>query len=78
MLLADIEARAGRLRNLGVARLIECADPTLATLIAGDRRLRGRCHLVGDRHLAVPIDREPDFRKALRVLGYILPPENTT
>ncbi|WP_432981266.1 helicase-associated domain-containing protein [Dactylosporangium sp. CA-233914] len=72
-LFADVEARAGRLRNLGMVRLIECADPALATLIAGDRRLRGRCHRVGDRHLAVTIDREPEFRKALRALGYILP-----
>lgn len=34
-LLADLAARAGRLRNLGMVRLIECADPALATLIAG-------------------------------------------
>lgn len=74
-LLADVEARAGRLRNLGMVRLIECADPALATLIAGDRRLRGRCQLVGDRHLAVTVDREPEFRKALRALGYIFPPD---
>jgi hypothetical protein len=72
-LLADVAARAGRLRNLGIARLVECADPALATLIAGDRRLRGLCQPVGDRHLAVAIDREPEFRKALRALGHILP-----
>jgi hypothetical protein len=73
VLFADVEARAGRLRNLGMVRLIECADPALATLIASDRRLRGRCHRVGDRHLAVTVDREPEFRKALRALGYIYP-----
>jgi Helicase conserved C-terminal domain len=72
-LLADVAARAGRLRNLGVVRLVECADPALATLIAGDRRLRGVCQPVGDRHLAIAIDREPEFRKALRALGHILP-----
>ncbi|WP_344505262.1 helicase-associated domain-containing protein [Dactylosporangium maewongense] len=72
-LLADVEARAGRLRNLGVVRLVECADPALATLIAGDRRLRGLCQRVGDRLLAVAVDREPEFRKALRALGHILP-----
>jgi len=75
-LLADVEARARRLRNLGLVRLIECADPALATLIANDRRLRARCHPVGDRHLAVTVDREPAFRKSLRALGYILPPDN--
>jgi hypothetical protein len=74
-LLADVAARAGRLRNLGMVRLIECADPALATLIAGDRRLGGLCQLVGDRYLAVTVDREPGFRKALRALGYIFPPD---
>jgi hypothetical protein len=72
-LLADVTARTGRLRNLGVIRLVECTDPALATLIASDRRLRGLCQPVGDRHLAVAIDREPEFRKALRALGHILP-----
>jgi hypothetical protein len=72
-LFADVEARAGRLRNLGVVRLIECADPAVAALIAGDRRLRGRCQLVGDRYLAVAVALEAEFRKALRTLGYILP-----
>jgi hypothetical protein len=76
-LFADVEARAGRLRDLGMVRLIECADPALATLIAGDRRLRGRCHPVGDRHLAVTVDREPEFRKALRALGYVFPPDTS-
>lgn len=74
-LLADVAARAGRLRNLGVVRLVECADAALAALIAGDRRLRGLCQLVGDRHLAVAIDREPEFRKELRALSHILPAE---
>ena len=77
-LFADVATRAGRLRNLGIVRLIECADPALATLIAGDRRLRGKCQLVGDRHLAVTVEREPEFRKALRALGYIFPPDATT
>src|SRR6266511_2816620 len=77
VLLADVQARAGRLRNLGVARLIECADPALATLIASDRRLGGRCRLVGDRYLAVTVDREPEFRKALRALGYIILPDTS-
>ena len=72
-LLADVAAKAGRLRDLGVVRLVECADPALAALIANDRRLRALCQPVGDRHLAVAIDREPEFRKALRMLGHLLP-----
>jgi hypothetical protein len=71
-LLTDIGERAGRLRDEGVVRLVECADPALAALIAGDRRLRSRCRRVGDRHLAVPLDREPEFRKALRALGHVV------
>jgi hypothetical protein len=74
-LLADVAARIGRLRNLGVVRLVECVDPPVAALIAGDRRLRGLCQLVGDRHLAVAVDREPEFRKKLRSLGHVLPAE---
>jgi hypothetical protein len=72
-LLADVAARAGQLRNRGVVRLVECVEPAMATLIARDRRLRGLCWLIGDRHLAVAIDREAEFRKKLRALGYILP-----
>jgi hypothetical protein len=49
----------------------------LTALIAGDRRLRTLCRQVGDRHLAVTIEREPEFRKALRTLGHILPPDAT-
>lgn len=74
-LLADVAARVQRLRNLGMVRLIECADPALAALIASDRRLRSRCHLVGNQHLAVTVDRESEFRTALRALGYVVPPE---
>ncbi|MBM0239319.1 helicase-associated domain-containing protein [Micromonospora sp. ATA32] len=72
-LVDDVTARAGTLRDAGVVRLIECADPALATLIARDRRLRPLCTPVGDRHVAVPTEHESDFRKALRALGYALP-----
>jgi Helicase conserved C-terminal domain len=77
-LLADVGTRAGRLRNLGVVRLVECADPALAALIANDRKLRGLCQRVGERHLAVAVDREPEFRKALRTLCHILPADTPT
>ncbi len=72
-LLASVAVRGGRLRNCGVVRLVQCADAAVATVIAGDRRLHGLCQLVGDRHLAVAIDREPEFRKKLRALGHLLP-----
>jgi hypothetical protein len=72
-LLDEITERARRLTDLGQVRLIECADPALATLISHDRKLRTLCRLIGDRHLAVPIEREPDFRRALTTLGYAVP-----
>ncbi|GAA2339284.1 helicase-associated domain-containing protein [Dactylosporangium salmoneum] len=71
-LVNDVTARATSIRDRGVVRLIECADPPLATLIARDRKLRTLCTLVGDRHLAVPVEHESQFRNALRTLGHTL------
>ncbi|ABW14715.1 conserved hypothetical protein [Parafrankia sp. EAN1pec] len=72
-LFEDVTARAGQLRDLGLARVIECVDPAVAALIANDRKLRRLCTLVGDRHIAVPLQHEADFRAALRKLGYAIP-----
>ena len=72
-LVADVTARSRQLRDLGAVRLIECADTALTTLIARDRRLRNHCSPVGERHLAVPLEREAGFRTDLRRLGYVLP-----
>ncbi|MGH3926066.1 MAG: helicase-associated domain-containing protein, partial [Pseudonocardiaceae bacterium] len=72
-LISDVTRRAAQLTDLGHARLIECADPALAALIAHDRALRALCHPIGDRHLAVPLDQELKFRTALLKLGYVLP-----
>ncbi|WP_326611071.1 hypothetical protein OG949_16865 [Streptomyces scopuliridis] len=44
----------------------------LATLLAGDRRLRALCTRLGERQLAVPAEKLPAFRKALLALGYPL------
>lgn len=74
--IADAAARAQQLTDRGVCRIIECADPALATLIARDRIAGTRCTRLGDRHLAIPADAEPDFRKAVRKLGYVLPAEH--
>ncbi|QIZ35848.1 helicase-associated domain-containing protein [Saccharopolyspora sp. ASAGF58] len=72
-LVDDISRRAGQLTDLGHVRMIECADSALATLIARDRATRSLCRLVGDRHLAIPLDRESKFRVAVRKLGYVMP-----
>jgi hypothetical protein len=71
-LVSDVRRRIDQLTDLGHVRLIECADAATAALIAHDRRLRALCRLIGDRHLAVPQDQEPKFRKALLRLGYVL------
>jgi hypothetical protein len=72
-LVADVNRRAGQLTDLGHLRVIECADPATATLIARDRTLRSLCRPIGDRHLAVSPDQELRFRKALIARGYVVP-----
>ncbi|WP_202870010.1 hypothetical protein [Kribbella caucasensis] len=62
-----IDDVTGLLTHLGHVTLIECADPGLARLIARD--LPTHCRLIGDHHLAVPIDAEPEFRASLPWLG---------
>jgi hypothetical protein len=73
-LLADVEARAGRLCDLGTRRVLGCADPSLATLLAQDRSLRGLCTRLGERHLMLDLAGERKARAALRKLGYPLGP----
>ena len=72
VLVDDVITRATRLRDHGPVRLIECADAPLATLIARDPKLRSLCCLVGDHHLAVPLEHEKEFRSTLRTLAHIV------
>lgn len=74
---SDIHRREGQLTDLGHAWLIECADPSLAALIARDRALRPLCRAIGDRSLVVSPDQELKFRRALRKLGYVVPRQPT-
>lgn len=71
-LIGDVTRRAEQLTDLGHARVIECTDPAVATLITHDRGLHRLCQLIGDRHIAVPVDNEQKFRKALLKLGYAI------
>lgn len=73
-LLDDVVARAGKVRDLGMCRIVECTDPSVAILIARDRTLRAHCTLIGDRHLMLSDSGEARFRSALRALGYVLGP----
>jgi hypothetical protein len=73
--LGDLRHKATRLRDSGTVRLIECADETLARMLAGDPQLRGKCRQAGERGLVFALKDEAAVRKALRRLGYILPPQ---
>ena len=73
-LLEDVADRGARVHDRGLARLIECAEPALAALIANDTRTRTHCMRAGERHLVVPASSEGAFRRALRELGYLLAP----
>jgi hypothetical protein len=72
VLVDDVTTRATKIRDRGVVRLVECADAPLATLIAREPKLRTLCTLVGDRHLAVPVEHETQFRRTLRALGHTI------
>lgn len=41
-------------------------------MIARDRKTSTLCRPVGDRHLAVPVEHDTAFRKAVQTLGYAL------
>jgi hypothetical protein len=71
-LLDDVAGRTTKVHDRGLARLVECADAALATLIANDTRTRKHCMLAGDRHLVVAASSEAAFRRALRDAGYLL------
>lgn len=74
VLLADLGERAGRLRDLGTARLVECVDAETARLLSSDRQLGEFCRPAGDRHLVFRADDEAAVRSRLRKLGFVLPP----
>jgi hypothetical protein len=75
-LLGDTSERGARVRDLGLARLVECDDPALAALVANDTRTRKHCMRAGERHLVVPARSEAAFRRALRDVGYLLATED--
>lgn len=71
-LLDDVAERSIKVRDQGLARLVECADPALAALIANDSRTRRHCMLAGERHLVVPASSEAAFKRTLREVGYLV------
>jgi len=71
-LLDDVAERSTKLQDQGLARLVECADPALAALIANDSRTRRHCMLAGDRHLVVAASSDAAFKRGLRKVGYLV------
>jgi len=72
--LNENEERGNKLKDRGPAQLIECNDPHLLTLLTHDPRTKAHCFAAGERHLVILAASQSAFRKALRQLGYILPP----
>ncbi|MGO9468494.1 MAG: helicase-associated domain-containing protein [Isosphaeraceae bacterium] len=72
--LGDLRHRAGRLRDRGVARMIECADPETALILMADAKLKTICLLAGERNLVFPAAQESTIRSRLRKLGFVVPP----
>jgi hypothetical protein len=72
-LLADLQDRAGRLRDKGTVHMIECADAETARLLALDPKLKSLCLLAGERNLVFRESDESAVRARLRKLGYVLP-----
>ena len=70
--LDDAAERSRKLQDRGPARLIECADPALAALLANDSRIRKFCIRAGERHLAVPASSETAFKRAVKEAGYLV------
>jgi hypothetical protein len=71
-LLDDVAERTMKFQDRGLARLVECADSTLAATIANDARIRKHCLRAGETHLVVKSSSEAAFRRALRAAGYLL------
>lgn len=71
-LIDEVAERSTKFHDRGLARLIECADPALAALIANDTRTGKHCIRAGERHLVVAASSEAAFRRTLRDAGYLL------
>ncbi len=73
-LLDDLEAKASLLSDGGVARILQCKDAMTAQTLAADPTLKKVCQLAGETWLVYQTKDENTVKKALRKLGYVLPP----
>lgn len=72
--LRNAQRGARALSPQGAALLIECADEEIAARISSDKRLARLCLRAGAKHLAVPAKSEAAFRRAVRQIGFGMPP----
>jgi len=71
--LADLREKAGRLRDKGTVRMIECADAETARMLVLDAKLKTLCLPAGERNLVFRAANESTVRARLRKLGYVMP-----
>lgn len=71
--LAEIDQKNKNLTDVGIARMIQCADEKLAQLIASDVRTKKYCFLGEKNLLIVPMKNQTKFRSGLQKMGYVLP-----
>jgi len=72
-LLADLRESAGRVRDVGTVRMIECTDAETARLLLLDSKLKSLCMPAGERNLVFRTADETNVRSRLRKLGYVIP-----
>jgi hypothetical protein len=71
----DTIQRASRVSWEGTAEIFRTADEATALLIAHDSAAKSLCYLAGPKRLAVPSRSVTAFRRALRQLGFVAPPD---
>ena len=71
----DMNRRLTAVTDGGRARLIRCADPALAAMIADDPATCRLCSLLGQDTLVISAKHEAAFLRSLRTLGFILLPQ---
>jgi DNA-binding transcriptional MerR regulator len=73
----DTVQRAFLVSREETAELFRTADEATALLIAHDNAAKNLCYLAGPMRLAVPSRHVAAFRRALRQLGFAVPPAKT-
>jgi hypothetical protein len=71
--LDDIERKAGSIRAVEKALLIDCGDAATAAAIGADAATRSLCLRAGENHVAVAERNGRAFKTAMKKLGYVLP-----